>query len=74
MRENAERFRKARPGRPAVFAVNKADLVPGQAHVDGAEELAAEYHGVVVYTSAATGDEVPHLFRSLARSILQVDG
>lgn len=73
MRENAERFRKARPGRPAVFAVNKADLAAGQAHVDGAEELAAEFAGVVVYTSAATGDDVPQLFRSLVRSILRVD-
>ena len=74
MRENAERFRKARPGRPAVFAVNKTDLASGQAQVDGAEELAEEFQGVVVYTSAATGEEVPQLFRSLAQSILRLDG
>lgn len=73
MRENAERFRRARPGRPAVFAVNKVDLVPGNPHLDGAKELAEEFRGVLVYTSAATGAEVPELFRALARSILQVD-
>lgn len=74
MRENAERFRKARPGRPAVFAVNKVDLLQGRPHLDGAKELAEEFRGVVVYTSAATGEEVPALFRTLARSVLQVDG
>jgi small GTP-binding protein len=74
MRENAERFRKSRPGRPAVFAVNKADLVEGTAHLDGAAELAEEFRGVVAYTSAATGDAVPELFRTLAGSILVVDG
>jgi small GTP-binding protein len=73
MRENAERFRKSRPGRPAVFAVNKSDLVDGPAHLDGALELAEEFRGSVVYTSAATGDDVPRLFRALAGSILQMD-
>lgn len=74
MRENAERFRAARPGRPAVFALNKSDLAEGQPHVEGDKELAEEFRGVVIYTSAATGDDVPVLFRSLARGILQVDG
>lgn len=74
MRENAERFRGARPGRPVVFAVNKVDLVAGQPQLEGAKELADEFQGVLVYTSAATGEEVPLLFRTLAHRILLVDG
>lgn len=73
MRENAERFRKTRPGRPAVFAVNKVDLVEGQAHLEGVKELADEFQGVTVYTSAATGEDVPTLFQKLAQRILVVD-
>jgi small GTP-binding protein len=74
MRENAERFRASRPGRPAVFAVNKSDLVRGEPQVEGAKELAEEFRGTVIYTSAATGDDVPLLFRTLAGGILRVDG
>jgi small GTP-binding protein len=74
MRENAERFRRARPGRPAVFALNKSDLVDGPPQVAGAEDLAADFQGVLIYTSAATGDQVPNLFRTLAGRILVLEG
>lgn len=74
MRENAERFRRSRPGRPAVFAVNKVDLIDGPAHVEGAADLADDFQGLTVYTSAATGEEVQALFRRLAQRILLVDG
>lgn len=74
MRENAARFRRARPGRPAVFALNKSDLVDGPPQVAGAEDLAADFQGVLIYTSAATGDQVPSLFRTLAGRILVLEG
>ena len=72
MRENAQRFRLARPGRPVVFALNKIDLVEGPAHVDGAEDLAKDFRGGVEYTSAQTGEAVGRLFRTLAEQILAV--
>jgi GTPase SAR1 family protein len=74
MRENAERFRRARPGRPVVFALNKIDLVGGAATVEGGAELAAEFGGSLEYTSAATGEAVAQLFRTLAARMLTVGG
>jgi small GTP-binding protein len=74
MRENAQRFRRARPGRPVVFALNKIDLVGGAAKLEGAEELAAEFGGELAYTSAATGEAVGKLFRALAARMLAVGG
>ena len=71
--ENAERFRRARPGRPAAFALNKSDLVDGLPHFEGAEDLAADFQGELIYTSAATGDQVPDLFRNLAGRSLVLD-
>lgn len=70
MRASAERFRRARPGRPAVFALNKVDLLAHEPALPGAEVLAEEYGGVLRYTSAATGEAVPELFRILATRML----
>ena len=72
MGENAQRFRASRPGRPVVFALNKSDLVSGAPHDEKAKELAALYGGIALATSAATGDAVPELFRTLALRILAV--
>jgi small GTP-binding protein len=74
MRENSHRFRAACPGSPAVFAVNKMDLVDATLRLEDAESLAREFDGVVSYTSAATGAEVTSLFRALARRILSTAG
>lgn len=74
MRESAERFRRARPGRPAVFCLNKVDLVAGVPANPGADGLAEEYGGVLRYTSAATGQAVPELFRELAQRMLTIGG
>jgi small GTP-binding protein len=72
MRENAQRFRQARPGRPVVFALNKTDLVEGDPEVDGAEDLAKDFRGVVIYSSAQSGEAVATLFRTLAEQILAI--
>jgi len=72
MRENAQRFQAARPGRPIVFAVNKIDLIEGPPEPAGVDELALDFRGSVEYTSAQTGEAVASLFRRLAKSILEV--
>jgi len=72
MRENAQRFREARPGRPVVFAVNKIDLIEGPPDPAGVDELALDFRGSVEYTSAQTGEAVASLFRKLAQSVLTV--
>lgn len=72
MGENAQRFRAVRPGRPVVFALNKSDLVSGAPHEEEAKELAALYGGIAVSTSAATGERVNELFRTLGLRILTV--
>jgi len=72
MRDNAQRFRQARPGRPVVFALNKIDLVEGEPFIDGADDLAKDFRGVVRYTSAQTGEAVATLFRTLAEQILTI--
>ncbi len=72
MEANAQRFRAARPGRPVVFALNKADLVRGNPLEERAKEMAALYGGIAMPTSAATGDAVPELFRTLAHRILTI--
>jgi small GTP-binding protein len=72
MRDNAQRFRQARPGRPVVFALNKIDLFDGDPFVEGADDLAKDFRGVVEYTSALSGEAVAHLFRTLAQQVLAI--
>ena len=38
------------------------------------KNLAVDFQGELIYTSAATGDQVPKLFRKLAVRILVLDG
>ena len=62
--ELATAFEQERPGRPLVFALNKADLkhVVQQAHV---ESLSREFGSPALFTSAKTAHAVPTLFESL---------
>jgi len=73
MTSHAESFLKILPGRPIVFAMNKADLVEAEKRPDG-EELTTAFGGEVVLTSALTGDAVKLLFRTLGRRILEWGG
>lgn len=66
----ADRFQAAVPGRPMGFAFNKTDLP----HADGGKRGAGvvERFGIEpIRTSAATGEAVPDLFRSLSARILE---
>ena len=72
MTDHARLFQERLPGRPVVFAFNKVDLIAPHQWPSG-DPLAAEFGTNVVYTSAATGSAVPELFRTLGRSMLQVD-
>jgi putative ribosome biogenesis GTPase RsgA len=74
MRANARRFRASCPGRPAVFALNKIDLLSAPPQIEDAERLAADFGGVLACTSAATGEAVNELFRVLAGRMLAVGG
>ncbi len=68
MCSHAERFLKILPGRPIVFALNKADLVAQDRRPDG-RELTEGFGGGIVQTSALTGEAVGVLFRTLGRRI-----
>ena len=70
MSSHAERFLKVLPGRPVVFALNKADLVNPDKRQSGGE-LIRTFGGEIVHTSALTGDAVGSLFRALGRRILE---
>ena len=68
---HAEKFLEALPGRPVVFALNKADLVPAAARNDGSE-LVREFGGRVIQTSALTGDDVVAAFHAMFRRIFEI--
>jgi len=73
MRDYADRFRSALPGRPLCFALNKMDLVEGQPACGAdADAVAEAFDGELLHTSAATGDSVPALFRALGERILRI--
>ncbi len=71
MASHARAFLAILPGRPVVFALNKADLVAPEQRADGGA-LAAEFGGLTLHTSAATGEAVPTLFRALGKRILDL--
>ena len=63
MEIHARRFLAVLPGRPLVFALNKADLLAEGAEPDLGKSLTDGFGGEAIYSSAATGDAVPTLFR-----------
>lgn len=71
MTAHAEKFLEYRPGRPLIFALNKADLVPEDARADGAG-LVRQFGGQVLRTSALTGDEVVAAFHTMFRRIVEI--
>ncbi|NJO36259.1 MAG: GTP-binding protein [Rhizobiales bacterium] len=71
MSSHARRFLDVLPGRPVVFAMNKADLVAEDARPDPGE-LVDTFGGEFVHTSALTGEGVGALFHTLCRRILDV--
>ena len=68
---HAETFLQHLPGRPVVFALNKADLAPPATRPDG-EELVRQFGGAVIQTSALTGEEVGAAFSAMLRRILEI--
>lgn len=72
MASHARRFAGLQPGRPMVFALNKLDLVADPAARPDPAALRRELDGLTLFTSAATGEAVRDLFRSLASRILEV--
>jgi small GTP-binding protein len=72
MESHARMLQDRRPGRPVVFALNKADLVDPAAWYDGAPLQQAFPGSVALHSSAATGAAVPELFRALGRRILEI--
>ncbi len=71
MTSHACKFLETRPGRPVVFALNKADLVPKEDRADGAA-LIREFGGQCVQTSALTGEEVVTVFHTMYRRIYEI--
>lgn len=71
MTSHARKFLDYRPGRPVVFALNKADLVPKEARADGAA-LVREFGGHVIQTSALTGEDVVAVFHAMYRRIFEI--
>lgn len=71
MTNHAETFLEALPGRPVVFALNKADLVPPDERADG-NGLIREFGGRVIETSALTGGEVVAAFHAMYRRIFEI--
>lgn len=75
MTRHARFFLEQRPGRPVVFALNKADLLAdADADADDpetADALAARFGGRPIVTSALDGRAVPDLFRALGQRILE---
>lgn len=72
LHEHAEHFHRIVPGRPVVFALNKADLLNGGKTPVDAGNLERSYDTVVMRTSAKSGTEVPELFRALAERIIKL--
>lgn len=71
MRHHTEAFLEILPGRPVVFALNKADLASQGERPDG-RPLVKSFGGEFIYTSALTGEAVGTLFRALGRRILEM--
>ena len=71
MASHAEKFLDILPGRPVVFALNKADLVPREEQADGAA-LVREFGGHVILTSALTGEDVIAVFHMMYRRIFEI--
>jgi small GTP-binding protein len=71
MASHARHFLDILPGRPVVFAMNKADLVPEGKRPD-ASDLVDRFGGELVHTSALTGEAVGALFRTLGRRVMEV--
>jgi small GTP-binding protein len=71
MSSHARRFLDILPGRPVVFAMNKADLVADDGRADPTE-LLDTFGGEFVHTSALTGEAVSTLFHTLGRRILEM--
>jgi small GTP-binding protein len=71
MTSHAQRFLSVLPGRPLVFALNKADLVPRAARAEGTA-LAREFGGDVLQTSALTGEDVVAVFHAMFRRMVEI--
>lgn len=71
MTSHANKFLEYRPGRPMVFALNKADLVPEESRADGTG-LVRDFGGQVMQTSALTGEEVVAVFHAMFRRIFEI--
>ncbi len=71
MTGHAEKFLGILPGRPVVFALNKADLVPRQEWIGG-QSLVQEFGGQVIHTSALTGNDVATAFHAMFRRIFEI--
>ena len=71
MTSHARTFVDLLPGRPVVFALNKADLLAEEER-PAADELIAAFGGEFLYTSALTGDSVNSLFHAIGRRVLEI--
>lgn len=71
MTSHAEKFLGILPGRPVVFALNKADLVPSAERADGTA-LVQNFGGQVIQTSALTGQDVIAVFHAMFRRIFEI--
>jgi small GTP-binding protein len=71
MAAHAEILAGQLPGRPLVFALNKADRVEPAGWPDG-QALTARHGGLLRCCSAKTGEAVPELFVALGRRILEL--
>lgn len=72
MAGHAQMFATEAPGRPLAFAFNKADLTAAT-ETDGIEQALAErFDAPQRRVSAATGDQIIDLFRSLTERIVRI--
>jgi len=71
MTSHTRKFLELLPGRPVVFALNKADLLT-EGDRPAADELIETFGGEFVYTSALTGESVNSLFHALGRRVLEI--
>lgn len=72
MSQHARSFLKQRPGRPVVFALNKADLLAEPDGGEASDALEARFANRPILTSALDGRAVPDLFRALGGHILEL--
>jgi hypothetical protein len=72
MADHAQMFATEAPGSPLAFAFNKADLTAAT-ETDGIEQALAErFDAPQRRVSAATGDQIIDLFRSLTERIVLI--